>query len=253
MHVGIGLRIRTMPVRPKASADTDEMVPKEKLLETVSSLGFDAEAALRHLRTRDSALARLIDTVGPFRMRLKATPSVFTALSEAIVYQQLTAKAAATIHGRVCALFPESPDGPTPVQLLGTRDEALRAAGLSSSKRNALRDLAERAVSGTLPDLASAREMHDDAIVQCLTAVRGVGPWTAQMFLMFRLGRPDVLPVGDYGIRKGFALAFKKKALPGPDELLRRGAKWVPYRTVASWYLWRANDLPKPEKGRTAK
>jgi methylated-DNA-[protein]-cysteine S-methyltransferase len=203
---------------------------------------FDPDIALAHLRACDPALARVIDAVGPFRMEQKRTTSVFGALAEAIVYQQLTGKAAATIFGRVCALFPNGGGAPTPRQILRATDEKLRGAGLSRPKILALRDLARRDAEGTIPALAAIRGMDDEEIVANLTQVRGIGRWTVEMLLMFRLARPDVLPADDYGIRKGFAAAFRKRALPARAELEKRGARWKPYRTVASWYLWRAAE-----------
>ncbi|WP_437781938.1 methylated-DNA--[protein]-cysteine S-methyltransferase [Sorangium sp. So ce1097] len=208
-------------------------------------LGFDPDAAVAHVRASDAALARLIDAVGPFRMRLDRTSSLFLALAESIVYQQLTGKAAATIFARVRALFPRAHEGLTPEQILRAPDEKLRAAGLSQAKLLALRDLARRAADGELPTLAEARRMEDDELVERLTRVRGVGRWTVEMLLMFRLGRPDVLPVDDYGIRKGFAIAFGLGDLPARKELEAHGARWRPYRTVASWYLWRAVDTAR--------
>jgi methylated-DNA-[protein]-cysteine S-methyltransferase len=208
-------------------------------------LGFDPEAAVRHLRAADAGLARLIDRVGPFRLRLDRTPSIFVALAEAIVYQQLTARAAATIFARVRALFPRAHEGPTAEQILRASDEKLRGAGLSGSKVLSLRDLARRARAGEIPSLAEVQGMEDEAIVERLTEVRGIGRWTVEMLLIFRLGRPDVLPADDYGIRKGFALSFRKRELPGRKELEKRGERWRPYRTVASWYLWRALELGK--------
>jgi methylated-DNA-[protein]-cysteine S-methyltransferase len=205
---------------------------------------FDAAAALAHLRAADARLARLIDAAGPFAMQLKRTPSLFGALAEAIVYQQLSGKAAATIYGRVCALFPRAAGGPTPAHILGASDAELRGAGLSQAKLLALRDLARHAAARQLPTLAEARAMEDAALVERLTAVRGIGRWTAEMLLMFRLGRADVLPADDYGVRKGFALTFKQRELPTRQTLERHAERWRPYRTVASWYLWRALELP---------
>ena len=205
-------------------------------------LAFDPGAAIQHLRASDPGLARLIDATGPFRLRQQKTSSVFGALAEAIVYQQLTGKAAATIFARVCALFPHTRDGLVARRVLRTSDEKLRGAGLSRSKVLSLRDLARRAEDGEIPTLAEARVMEDHEIVSRLTEVRGIGRWTAEMFLIFRLGRPDVLPVDDYGVRKGFAVAFRKRALPTREAVERRGIRWKPYRTVASWYLWRAAE-----------
>ena len=209
------------------------------------AFGFDPSVAVEHVRASDAALARVIDTVGPFHMILKKTPSIFVALAEAIVYQQLTGKAAETIFARLCALFPRAHEGPTAEQILRASDEKLRSAGLSRPKLLSLRDLARRAKSGEIPTLAEIHRMEDEAIIERLTEVRGIGRWTVEMLLIFRLGRPDVLPADDYGIRKGFAIAFKKRELPARKDLEKRGARWKPYRTVASWYLWRAVDLAK--------
>lgn len=212
------------------------------LFEGDGAFGFDPTSAVEHLRAADATLARMIDAVGPFRMRLKRTPSIFVALAEAIVYQQLNGKAAAAIFARVRALFPRAHEGPTPAQILRASDEKLRGAGLSRAKLLSLRDLARKTIDGELPTLAEAHRMEDEAIIERLTAVRGIGRWTAEMLLMHRLGRPDVLPADDYGIRQGFAVAFRKRALPVRKELERHGACWAPYRTVASWYLWRAAE-----------
>jgi methylated-DNA-[protein]-cysteine S-methyltransferase len=209
-------------------------------------LGFDPTAALSHLRAADPTLARVIDAAGPFRLALKDTASVFGALAEAIVYQQLNGRAAATIYGRVCALFPRRAGGPTPEGVLRLPDAKLRGAGLSQGKLLALRDLARRTKAGELPTLAEARDLSDDEIVARLTTVRGIGRWTAEMLLIFRLGRADVLPVDDYGVRKGYALAYRKRALPTPKALAAAGERWRPYRTVASWYLWRVLDTKTP-------
>jgi O-6-methylguanine DNA methyltransferase len=210
-----------------------------------SAFSFDPRVAVDHLRASDRTLARVIDAVGPFRMELKVTPSVFFALAEAIVHQQLSGKAAATIFGRLCALFPRAAGLPTAAHILRAPDEKLRGAGLSGSKLLSLRDLAARVKGGEIPDLSDLHRMENDAIIERLTAVRGIGRWTVEMVLMFRLGRPDVLPLDDYGIRKGFSVAFKKSELPSRQDLEKRGARWKPYRTVASWYLWRAVELRK--------
>jgi methylated-DNA-[protein]-cysteine S-methyltransferase len=210
------------------------------------ALGFDPGAAVAHVRASDAALARVIDRAGPFEMRLKRTPSLFVALAEAIVYQQLSGRAAETIFARVCALFAHAHAGPTPEQILRASDEKLRGAGLSRAKLLSLRDLARRARAGEIPTLAEVQGMDDEAIVERLSEVRGIGRWTVEMLLIFRLGRPDVLPSDDYGVRKGFQFAFRRRELPARRELERRGARWKPYRTVASWYLWRAAELSNP-------
>ncbi len=200
---------------------------------------FDVETARSHLVAADKRLARLMERVGPFRLQLRDTQSTFGALAEAIVYQQLTGKAATTIFGRVKALYPARRF--TPEAVLATPDARLRACGLSGNKLLALRDLAAKTRSGVVPTLRRLRGMPDDEIVERLTAVRGIGRWTVEMLLIFRLGRPDVLPVDDYGVRKGFAIAFGGD-LPPPRDVTARGERWRPYRTMASWYLWRAVD-----------
>ena len=212
------------------------------LFEGDGALGFDPDKAVRHLTARDAALGRAMERLGPFRMEVKRTPSLFVALAEAIVYQQLTGRAAATIYARVCALFPRAGEGPAPAQILRASDERLRGAGLSRAKVASLRDLARRAQRGEIPSLAEAHAMDDAAIVERLTEVRGIGRWTVEMLLIFRLGRPDVLPADDYGVRKGFAVAFRTRELPSRAEVEARGERWRPYRTVASWYLWRAAE-----------
>ena len=191
-------------------------------------------------------MRRVIDRVGPFALELQQTPSTFGALAEAIVYQQLNPRAASTIFGRLCALFPGERTYLEPEHILGTPDETLRSAGLSGAKLLALRDLARRTEEGTVPTLRQAARLDDEELIERLVEVRGIGRWTAQMFLIFRLGRPDVLPVDDYGLRRGFAVAFNSGELPDRLEVEGRGRKWAPYRSVASWYLWRvAEEAPK--------
>jgi methylated-DNA-[protein]-cysteine S-methyltransferase len=206
-------------------------------------LPFDPVAAVEHLRARDRRLARFIDKVGPFRMRPAELQSPFEALLESIVYQQLNGRAAATILARVVALF-RPRRFPRPQDVIDVAEDRLRGAGLSRSKTAALKDLAAKALDGTVPASTRALEkLSDDEIVERLTAVRGVGPWTVEMLLIFRLGRPDVLPATDYGVRKGHARLRGTDVLPSPKELLAYGERWRPYRSVASWYLWRLLDL----------
>ena len=204
--------------------------------------------AMMHLCAVDTQIATLIEQIGTFQLTLSHTQDVFTALAEAIVYQQLHGKAAATIFKRLCNLFPDSGELFTPQDIGRCGDEDLRSAGLSSNKLLALRDLAYKTLDGTLPSLDELRALDDESIIQRLTAVRGIGRWTVEMLLIFRLGRPDVLPVDDYGIRKGFMLAFNKSAMPTPKELHTYGQRWSPYRSVVSWYLWRAADRAKASK-----
>ena len=212
------------------------------------SLLFDPDDAVRALRSNDPILARLIERVGPcgFRTHKRATP--FAALAQSITYQQLNGKAASTIFGRFRAIY-RPKRFPTPDALLETADTTLRAAGLSRSKIAAMKDLAAKTKDGTVPSLARLRGMSDEEIVERLTAVRGIGPWTVEMLLMFRLGRPDILPVTDFGVRKGYSIAYKKRELPSPDDLKARGERWRPYRSVAAWYLWRAVELAEGPKG----
>jgi len=221
---------------------------------------YDAALACRELAARDPKFGRLIERAGPFTLRIASAQSPFEALVESIVYQQLHGKAAATIHRRLLEGFGPvltlegSGTGahPSPQHLLDAPNEQLRAAGLSHNKSLALRDLAAKSIDGTVPTLARIRRMSDEAIIEHLTQVRGIGRWTVEMLLIFRLGRPDVLPTSDYGVRKGFALTFGKLKpsdkvtpldLPSAADMERRAKKWRPWRSVASWYLWRACDL----------
>lgn len=205
------------------------------------ALGYDPDLACRHLSAADPRLGQLIARAGPFTMRPPPTQSLFAALVEAIVYQQLSGAAAATILRRVVALY-RPRRFPRPLDILETPAERLRAAGLSAAKTLAVQDLAAKTVDGTVPSMLRVRRMSDDEIIERLTTVRGVGRWTVEMLLLFRLGRPDVLPVGDLGVRKGFARAFGRRVLTDPMVLSRRAERWRPYRSVASWYLWRALD-----------
>ena len=216
-----------------------------------SKLPFNPKAAIEHLKSADPKLGELIDRAGPFTLRIDPSVTPFEALLESILYQQLHGKAAATIHRRVREYFGGDP---SPKLLLETPDEILRGAGVSRNKILALKDLAVRTIDGTVPSHSVIAKMPDADIVERLTEVRGIGPWTVEMLLIFRLGRPDVLPVSDYGVRKGYALTFQRvpksrelasKDLPKPDVLFRRGLRWKPYRSVASWYMWRACDLAR--------
>ncbi len=202
---------------------------------------FDTSRAVRHLKNADAVLGAWIDRFGPFTLEVPARVDLFTALARSITYQQLSGKAAATIFGRVCALFPRR-RFPRPEALLAIDVAHLRAAGLSASKAAAMRDLAARMLDRTIPSLKTLQAMDDEEIIERLSTVRGVGRWTAEMVLIFHLGRPDVLPLGDYGVRKGFSQLFRRRDVVSPDVLARHGERWRPFRTVASWYLWRAID-----------
>ena len=196
---------------------------------------------MRYLKAADPALAGLIARVGACRAVAKQDDT-FEALLQSICYQQLAGKAAAAIHSRVLALFGGAPVTAEQFGRLG--DERLRAAGLSSNKLAALRDLAQKTRDGVVPPRRRLETLSDEEVIARLTEVRGVGLWTAQMFLIFRLGRPNVLPTGDFGIRKAAGLLYKKRGLPPPETVARLGRRWAPYRTVASWYLWRSLDTP---------
>ena len=204
-----------------------------------SGLAYDPVLACRHLAEADPTLGALIARVGPYLLRPQPTQSLFAAVARAIVYQQLSGSAAATILGRVKAIYAPK-RFPTPRDILATPPERLRAAGLSTAKTAALRDLAQRSLDGTVPTMRRVRLLPDEEVVERLVQVRGVGRWTAEMLLMFRLGRGDVLPVSDLGVRKGFALTFGSRRLPAAITIERRAERWRPYRSVACWYLWRA-------------
>lgn len=207
-------------------------------------LQFDPAKAVAYLRASDPALGAIIDRVGPFALQLLPAASLFEALLRSIVYQQLHGKAAATIHGRVLALL-ERHGGPTASALAHASDEELRAAGLSRAKLAAARDLAAKCLDGTVPAWAEIPRLADAELIERLTAVRGIGPWTVHMLLIFHLGRPDVMPTGDFAIRLAFQKLYRKRRDPRPDAILKHARRWSPFRSVASWYLWRSLELPE--------
>jgi DNA-3-methyladenine glycosylase II len=220
-------------------------------------LPFDPDEAVARLCRADRKLARVIKKAGPFAHRPEPLQNPFQALMRAIVYQQLSGKAAATIFQRVMDLHPKL----TPAAILATPDEHLRGAGMSRGKVAAVKDLSEKMLDGTVPTLARLKKMDDAEIISRLVQVRGIGPWTVEMLLIFRLGRPDVLPVSDFGVRKGFMLTYGTPEMPTAKELLAHGERWRPFRSVASWYLWRAVDMsrvtqnakkPSSARGKTA-
>ena len=200
--------------------------------------------ALAHLSASDEALAALIKRVGPFAMELKAADSLFEAMLRSIVYQQLHGKAAASIHGRVLAVLAKHGGATAPGAHGSATDAELRGAGLSQNKLLAVRDLARRnASAGTVPSLAEGtHDLGDDELVARLTEVRGIGPWTVHMLLIFYLGRPEVMPTGDFAIRLGFQRLYRKRKDPTPEAMIKHARRWQPYRSVASWYLWRSLD-----------
>jgi DNA-3-methyladenine glycosylase II len=200
-----------------------------------------SEEAILHLTRADRVLGRLIKKVGPCGWKPDRRRSPFQSLVQAVAHQQLNGIAAKTILGRVKALYPGRAF-PTPEDLLGTPDEKLRAAGLSRAKIASIKDIAAKTLEGIVPASRAIARMDNDSIITRLTGIRGVGPWTVEMLLMFKLGRTDILPATDFGVRKGFALTYELKELPTPKDLLEHGERWRPYRSFAAWYLWRALD-----------
>ncbi|MGQ0702583.1 MAG: DNA-3-methyladenine glycosylase family protein [Gemmatimonadales bacterium] len=205
---------------------------------------IDWLAACRHLGVRDPALGTIIARVGGTGFVPRPSASTFDSLAHSIVYQQLSGRAAETIFGRFRALYDHG-EPLDPAAVLATPPRKLRRAGLSAAKARAIRDLAAHAARGDLPSIDELRQLPPDAVIDRLTVVRGVGRWTVEMLLLFRLGHPDVLPVHDLGIRKGFARLTRRRELPEPETVRRRGERWRPFRSVASWYLWRAAELPR--------
>ena len=195
------------------------------------------ESAVRALAAIDRRLAAAIEVIGPCTLA-RGRGSPYEALLSAIAHQQLHGNAAAAILRRLKALYPGG-RYPTPEELLATSPETLRAAGLSRAKLLAMQDVARRTLDGSVPDRRAIMKLDDAAIIERLTAVRGVGRWTAEMLLMFTLNRPDVLPVDDFGVREGFRLLYRRREQPTPRWLAAYGERWAPYRTTASWYLWR--------------
>jgi DNA-3-methyladenine glycosylase II len=202
--------------------------------------------ALRHLRRVDPVMAGLIRRAGPFAVKSERGVGAYEALVQAVAHQQLTGKAARTILGRFYALY-GGDCCPEPARLVGTSDEALRGCGFSRAKAASLKDIASKTLDGTIPPRVALARMKNEVIIERLVEARGVGRWTVEMFLMFTLGRPDVLPVDDYGIRFGYKIAYGKRTLPKPKALVRFGERWSPYRTTASWYLWRAVDMHRDD------
>src|SRR5437870_4895240 len=201
-----------------------------------------------HLAATDPRMAQLIVRSVRYKVKPERLVRPFDALAESIAYQQLSGKAAATIWKRVRAIFPRR-KFLDPKVVLETPDETLRAAGLSRSKVAALKDLAAKTIDGTVPTARAMAKMTDDEIVERLIEVRGIGRWTVEMLLLFDLGRPDVWPVHDYGVRKGFAKIFGKRKLPTPKQMVKQGQRFAPYRSALAWYCWRALDQEKKLKG----
>ncbi len=196
----------------------------------------------RFLAAADPDFAALIARVGPSRLGIDKSREPYQALMSAVAHQQLHGNAAKAILGRVIALFPDHPF-PPPDLFLGRPDEELRACGLSAAKLLAMRDIAAKAVAGVVPTRASAARLENEALIERLTALRGVGRWTVEMLLIFSLGRPDVLPIDDFGVREGYRKLKKLEAQPKPKALAEIGLAWAPYRSTAAWYLWRASEI----------
>ena len=212
------------------------------LEETAKATGtppFDLQKAMQHLCACDEKLAELIANTVPFQTDSDHLQSPYEALLESIAYQSISGKAAATIFARIKAL---SSNGrpPSPEEMLKLPNRKLRKAGLSSAKAAAMKDLAKKTIEGVVPTLEHSQSLSDEELVERLVSVRGIGAWTVEMFLIFRLGRPDVLPIHDLAVKKGWSITYGKKHMPKPKELLAFGERWRPYRTVASWYMWRA-------------
>lgn len=199
--------------------------------------------AVAHLKKVDPVLGKVIESVGAYKGWPRGDGTHFDAVCRSIVFQQLSGKAAGTIHGRFVGMYGGRP--PLPDELASTPDDQLRSVGLSRQKSAYLKDLGARVASGQVP-IETLHELTDSEVIAALTQVKGIGRWTAQMFLMFRLGRPDVLPDLDLGVQKAIQRAYRLRKLPTPEKVLKIGAKWAPYRTVASWYLWRSIDTPAP-------
>ena len=197
-----------------------------------------------YLSKADPVMRRLIEEIGPFTLKPKRSRSPFESLVRAIAYQQLHDKAAESILKRFIALFPGR-RFPRPDELLAVHMRSVRKAGFSRPKILALRDLAAKPIDGTVPTNRMIRRLADEAIIERLIEVRGIGQWTVEMLLIFQLGRPDVLPVDDFGLRNGFRIAYRRSTMPLPKEMLQYGERWRPHRTAAAWYLWRAADREK--------
>jgi methylated-DNA-[protein]-cysteine S-methyltransferase len=230
---GVTTKRRLLSIEKRAVAEEDRA--------RESRWPFEIDLARRHIRRHDPELGQAIGRLGAVRFVRQSGRSPYRALFRAIVYQQLHVKAASTILGRVLALYAPK-QFPAPEDLLATPETELRAAGLSRNKTAAVRDLSIKVLDGTVPSVRRLSGMDDETIIEQLVAVRGIGRWTAEMFLISLLGRPDVMPVDDLGVRKGFGLVFGGEPVPPPGVILERAEAWRPYRTVATWYLWQAAD-----------
>ncbi len=206
------------------------------------------EESLQHLSKRCKVMRRLIRVHGPCTLVPEGARSPFESLVRAVAHQQLHAAAAESILRRFIMLFPTVRRFPTAAQLAEVSDEALRGCGFSGAKTASLRDIAAKTLLGVVPTSRAIGKLSDDEIVECLTEVRGVGRWTVEMMLIFKLGRPDVFPADDFGVRNGYRITFGLEEMPRVKELLAASEVWRPFRTTAAWYLWRAADAARPKK-----
>lgn len=228
---------------------TKDKKSSQKIVNSLLDLSKkDSKIITDHLASNDKVLAGVIKAVGPFHIERNEDRTTFDALVRSIIYQQLNGKAASSIYKRFIELFGGLEDS-RPEKIMAIDDETIRMAGVSRPKLRAIRSLCEHQIAGLIPEETEIQSLSDEEIIEKLTQVKGIGVWTAQMILMFHLGRPDVLPVLDYGVKKGFQLVFypKLKTLPEVSKLERRAKKWKPYRSVASWYMWRIQDIELPD------
>jgi DNA-3-methyladenine glycosylase II len=210
----------------------------------VTPFAKSARKAATHLAKIDPVLGKVIAAAGPVTLVPDIERTPFYSLLRAIAHQQLSGRAAETIMGRFHALFPSIPH-PTPEQVLAVEDLMLRQVGFSRPKIKYIKDLAAQTLAGIVPTHDELLEVADEELIERLTKIKGIGRWTVEMLLIFKLGRMDVLPIYDLGIQKGFMLTYGKRKMPKPETILKYGERWRPYRTIASWYLWRAVDLAK--------
>lgn len=204
-------------------------------------LPYDPKKAIRHIKKTDATLANVIDLIGPFQLKTESIGNPFRALVRAIVGQQLSTKAAAGIYNRLVALY-GADKSLIAENVANTPEIELREVGLSWAKVRALKDLSEKTIKKMIPTRQKMNHMNNAQLIEALTQVSGIGPWTVEMILIFSLGRADVMPATDLGIRKGFQIVYRRQKLPEPKQILNFSKKWQPYRTIASWYLWRVTD-----------
>ena len=240
---GAGLDLKAQMLRLEGIRVSKE--PPMRILPPETFGDIDIAGAIKHLSAADADLGRFIKVAPAFNLQCDTQASPFMALLESIVYQQLTGKAAATIFARLLNLF-SNRDNLSPLDIIRAEDDELKSAGLSGSKIAAIRDLAEFAADGRLPDHKALQQMSDSEIISRLTSIRGIGRWTVEMLLIFKLGRPDVMAADDYGLRKGLAVIRNTpESLPDPQTLARQARSWQPFRSIAAWYLWRASEMAK--------